>query len=778
MQSNMKNRIYLGIFLKTLAVLMFQVCLMRILSITLWYHFAFLIISCALLGYGLSGSWLVFFERPRGPYWPSFLFAISLLPLVLLADLIQIKPALLSLSALHWFNILAVFILLTIPFFLSGLVLNTLFRNYPQQAFALYCFDLAGAACGTISFLIVSPLFRELEWIALISVFGFLASAALGNSRFKTIISFSLAVLFLITANLSILPEITVNEYKALPLALKHKNSRKIGEEWNAVSKVTWFKSPITKHAPGLSLNYQGKFPTQTGIALDNDMVTAASNRFAAYKEFVASLPISLVFELKKESNNSLILNALGADSILPALSTNTSIDLHFENSLLKNWHERQAYPPNVRFLSGTARSVLASESRLYDKIVVSLEGTLPSGLSGLDSLKSNDLYTQEGLESIFNRLSPDGWLTFHQYLLPPPRSELRLLATVLEGITRRGKEPKQHLGILQSVATLLIVYSPSKWNQNDTKTFQTFCNRNSFIPISYPGAPSEVKKKALQVNPLYAQPVYELLDDPQSFQTRSVFNLAPLNDDRPYFNVFLKLNKLNGYLAQFDYKWEAIIEGGLLIVLLLLFVCLFSAAIIGFPFVLLRRKWQFASRQTIYFIWIGLGFMCVEIALLEKLTLFLGEPVYSFTITLSCLLLASALGAGRVKRDTIKPLKGMTAWVVTVLLVFGVFFSKILANMEGLPFEARLFISVVLIMAIGPALGYFFPFGISSISQYLPDKKERENQIALAWCYNGVASVISSTGSIFICLFWGINYLFFLAALFYLLAYASSIKS
>ncbi|MCG8338313.1 MAG: hypothetical protein MJE63_27720, partial [Proteobacteria bacterium] len=69
----MKNRIYLGIFLKTLAVLMFQVCLMRILSITLWYHFAFLIISCALLGYGLSGSWLVFFERPRGPYWPSFL---------------------------------------------------------------------------------------------------------------------------------------------------------------------------------------------------------------------------------------------------------------------------------------------------------------------------------------------------------------------------------------------------------------------------------------------------------------------------------------------------------------------------------------------------------------------------------------------------------------------------------------------------------------------------------------------------------------------------------
>ena len=119
-----------------------------------------------------------------------------------------------------------------------------------------------------------------------------------------------------------------------------------------------------------------------------------------------------------------------------------------------------------------------------------------------------------------------------------------------------------------------------------------------------------------------------------------------------------------------------------------------------------------------------------------------------------------------------------MTAWVVTVLLVFGVFFSKILANMEGLPFEARLFISVVLIMAIGPALGYFFPFGISSISRYFPDKKERENQIALAWCYNGVASVISSTGSIFICLFWGINYLFFLAALFYLLAYASSIKS
>ncbi len=773
----MTIRIYLGIFFKSLAILMFQVCLMRILSVTLWYHFAFLIISCALLGYGASGSWLVLVKRPNHPFWPAFLFSLTLLPLVYLANSIQIQPALLSLSFQHWINLLVIFAILTIPFFLSGLVLNTLFRKYPGYAFRLYCFDLAGAASGIIIFLIVAPKFKEFEWIVLISFFGFLASGVLANSRQKHVVSFFFGIIFLVTAGLEVLSEIKVNEYKALPLALKNKNSSKIGEEWNAVSKVTWFKSPITKHAPGLSLNYRGEFPLQTGIALDNDLLTAASDRLTTQEEFVSSLPISLVFEPKKESRTVLIINAVGADSVLPAIKTSSKVDIHIENTLLKEWHENQQYPSNIRFLTGTARSVLASEKRVYDKIIVSLEGTLPSGFSGLDSLHSNDLYTREGLESLFKRLSPEGWLVFHQYLLPPPRSELRLLATLLEGIKKEGKEPNKHLGIFQSVSTLLVLYSPTEWNNTDIETFENFCSRNSFIPISYPGAPEAAKEKALQVNPLYTQPIYQLLADPQSFQNRSVFNLTPTNDNRPYFNVFLKLNKLGEYLAEFDYKWESIIEGGLLIVLLLMFICLLSFGIIVLPLMPAITKWQFASRQSVYFIWIGLGFMCVEIALLEKLTLFLGDPVYSFSLTLSCLLMASALGAGRVKKDKIKPIKGITTWVVAVLLLFGLFISKMLASMKGLPFEARLVTSVILIMIIGIALGHFFPYGISMVSQQSSNQKERESRIALAWCYNGVASVISSTGSIFICLFWGINYLFFLAALFYLLAYIYSLK-
>jgi hypothetical protein len=684
----------------------------------------------------------------------------------------------LSLSAFHWLNLLAVFAVLTIPFLLSGLALNTLFRLYPQQAYTLYCFDLAGAACGTIAFFVIAPLFRELEWIALIGCIGFLASAALGDSGRKTMLSLSFVILLVMSTGLKILPEIEVNEYKALPLALKHKNSRKRHEEWNAVSKITWFESPIIRHAPGLSLNYQGELPDQIGIAVDNDMLTAYTNPTQIQNEFIRALPIAVASELNANDKSILIIKALGANTLLPVLRTQAAITIHIDNALLKQWHEKQGYPSNIRFLSGTARSILAHEKSVYNAIFVSLEGSLPSGLSGVGSFKPSSLYTREGIANLLNSLDEEGWLTFHLYLLPPPRSELRLPATLFEQIRKKGLDPKNHVGVFQSISTLLIIYKQKRWRKEDIKTFEAFCDRNSFLPITYPEAPLTVYKKAISVNPLYTKPIYELFDDQQLLQEKSVFNLEPLDDNKPYGNVFLKLSRLAEYLAQFDYKWEAILEGGLLIVLLLVLIFLLSLVTIGFPFYLTPGKWQFISGRMLYFFWIGLGFMCVEIALLEKLTLFLGEPVYSFAITLSSLLLATALGAGRVSRGGYRQLKWILTWVLGILMIYGIFFSHILAELEGLPLGGRLFISVLLIAMVGLALGYFFPFGISQIADYSTSRENRDRQIALAWCYNGIASVVSSVGSMFICLFWGINYLFFLAAVFYLLAYISLIKA
>ena len=778
----MSSRIYVGIFLKSFAILMFEVCLMRILSITLWHHFAFLIISCALLGYGVSGSWLLVFSRPRKPFWPAFLFAGTLLPLILLANSIQIKPALLSLSFLHWFSLVGIFLLLSIPFFFSGLTLNTLFRRYPQSAFKLYCFDLIGASGGCGTFFIVAPFLKEFGWIALIMSVGFLSSFALSDSNKKRFLSLASAVVFIAYWSYQALPDLHINQYKSLPLALKHKNSQHLETRWNAVTKVDWFKSPLMKHAPGLSLNHLRQLPPQTGISIDNDRLTASTDWAKADDDFIDSLPIALPFKLSETNNKILILNALGGDTILPALRTDADIHLQTENTILGDWHRQQPHSTKLTVFSVSARSFLAGSQQPYDKIFVSLEGSLPSGLSGVGSLKTNSLITREGMRSLLKNLDTSGWLVFHSYLLPPPRTELRLLATLYEEIDNQGLKPDRHIGVLQTIATLLIVFSPREWNLDQTDIFLEFCDRNSFIPIIFPNATPGTKTKALKRSPLYAHPIQRLFADYPNFHQETLFDVEPLSDNRPYFNFFLKFSRFADYLAQFDYKWEAVIEGGLLVIVLLGVIILISILTIGLPYFLKTRDLRFFSGQMIYFFWIGLGFMSVEIALIEKLTLFLGEPVYSFTITLCCLLLASAIGAGYASKVKRKRLKTVFGWLILVLIVYGFFLSKVLLTLASLTLWGRILVGVVSICTIGLFLGYFFPHGIAAISTGLAGSDHRgqveskiQNQISLAWCYNGIASVIGSVGSIFICQVFGINTLFFLAAFFYFLAYLGS---
>ena len=767
---------YAGLFLQSLAMLMFQICLMRLLSITLWHHFAFLIISCALLGYGASGSWFLVFSRPRSPFWPALLFAVTLFPLVFGAIHIPIKPALLSLNPLHGMRLLAMFALLTIPFFFSGLTLNVLFRHYPQRSFSLYCADLSGAAAGCGAFFIIAPYLSEWGWVITVAAIGLGAAALLADRLLLRSISVVLLLLVTTVSWMVPIPPPAANPYKSLPLALQQEGSRLLESRWDAVSRVDWFDSPMIRHAPGLSLNYRGSIPEQSGIAIDKDRLTGFIPWQRYDQSYIDALPDALPFHLNPEGKKVLILNALGGSAVLPALGSGAEIDVHIDNAIVGNWHGQRHQPDRIRLMTDSARSVIATGDEPYDIILVSLESSLPSGLSGVDSLNPESLLTLEGMDQLINRLDSQGWLAFHLYLLPPPRAELKLLSTLYETLEGRGLSPNQHMGVFQTISTLFILVSPDEWSEKDIAVFKQFSNSNAFIPIQFPGIESGQKEDASRRTALYADPIYRLLEGYETFHRQSVFRLKPASDDRPYFNVFIKFGKLREYLAHFDYKWESAIEGGLLALALLLLVSLLAIIVIGVPFLLRSDTRSLLTGGSFYFVWIGLGFMGVEIALIERLTLFLGDPVYSFAIVLSSLLLVSAFGSWQGGRLQRRGRYLVFSGIIVLLILYSLFLVPLLSIANGWSLAGRIVISFAIIAAAGVLLGCFFPLGLAQIAA--SGHNRTRQRISLAWCFNGMASVTGSVGALLIGQLFGLDLLMMVCAGCYLLAFLTFHRS
>ena len=172
-------RVWGGIFFQSAAALMFEVSLSRLLAIRLWHHFAFLIISCALLGYALSGSYLLFVRSQSRPFWPSLLFATTLIPLFVVFQHIPFDPTLIALVPFQWGYLFLLYLLLALPFFFCGLTISLLLRQYPQHAFLLYSGDLIGAAVGCVGFFLIAPFWQEMEWLAITVLVGCLATGCL-----------------------------------------------------------------------------------------------------------------------------------------------------------------------------------------------------------------------------------------------------------------------------------------------------------------------------------------------------------------------------------------------------------------------------------------------------------------------------------------------------------------------------------------------------------------------------------------------------------------------
>jgi len=767
-------RIFFGIFFLSAAALMFEVGLSRLLAIRFWHHYAFLIISCALLGYSMSGLWLLLIRRPHLPFIPSFIFTITLIPLLILFQHLPFDPTLLSLETSQWGYLFLHYLMLALPFFFCGLTINRLLQEFSSSAFILYSGDLMGAAFGTLGFFLIASYLKEMEWLVVVVIFGAISSVCLATSVRKRLGVCILFIVFLISLNQIGIPEWKMSPYKSLPLALKQYGSNHIETRSDAVSRVDWFKSPISRSAPGLSLNYRGRIPEQMGITIDGDLLTSYIPWSTKSREYIRYLPSWILYELNPQPKNVLIIQVVGGKDVLVAKEHEVeNIVVQTDFKIIGDWLSKENPWLDIKIHSERVRTFLAGTNDSYDRIIVSLEGALPTGAGGTDALQEGRLETTEGTISLLNHLSSDGWLSIHRYLLPPPRSELRWISTLISSMEELGWNPSKQLGIFRTVSTIMVLVSAQKWSSEQQIQFKQFTESRGFTPVYYPGMPRD---SANQFNrfpsPIYADAVRSLLTQRESFYKNSLYDLRPVVDDNPFFYDFLRIKKIRETYESLDRKWEGLLEGGLLLPLLLLQILLIVGLFLALPLLIFKRSRKLLSWQSTYFLWIGLGFMAVEIGLFQKLMMFLGEPVYSFAVVLSGLLLALGIGSagGRYLPDRYQIL--VYLGLVLGLIIYYLGFSKILDIFSGNSFPIRLMISLALTALLGIMMGIPFPRGIVGISKQTNNKSTREDKVSLAWCLNGMGSVIGPVLALLLVQLTGIASLFLWAALCYAMAY------
>lgn len=792
----MKIRFLAGIFFTSTTTLCLQISLTRFFSVSQQYHFAFLVISIAFLGYGSAGSFLSLFHKLFDADEEKFLsssailFSLTIFASFLICNAVPFDFIKLSWDTTQIFLIFLYYVVLSIPFFFAGIILSFAITRAASMVNTLYFFDLLGAGTGTFFAIFIflpkgdKGVFPILAILALIAAWLFSPKKPLG---FKLLIYLLLAVgIGLFAAGPSWLA-FHISDFKAMPVSLRYPGARQLFTKWNAISRVDIIDSPAVRYAPGLSLMYSQSLPNQLGLLVDGGELNAITHMEEPDDPsflFLSYLPSSLPYYVL-DRPRVLVLEPKGGLDILAALHYESSrVKVIENNPLINNILDRdladfsgQIYQrKSVHTVSSNSRSALIKEKEYFDLVVFALADVFGSAGTGQLGVGENYLYTQESFQDAISRLSDDGIASMTLYLLPPPRKEIRLLATWIETLSKITDFPEQHLIVLRSWGTISFFVKKSPYTAPEIQALKEFCEKCLFDLVYYPG----IKPEEANIHNRYEEPLYynitrQLLssNDSRRFYEEYLFRVKPVTDNRPFFANFFKLSKIKATFTTLGQKWLPFLQGEFLVPLLFIQAIGVAFVLILLPVLLQRNRICIKNPELrkifLYFGLIGMSFMFVEITLIQKFILFLGHPLYSIALTIFALLFSSGIGSllskkilgQNPKRNVIFSLLFSGVLILIYSLASPLFFKMFIGS-ELLP---KMFFSFALIFPLGFMMGFPFPTGIRLLEQ------TERRIIPWAWATNAFSSVVNSIAALMIAFWGGYNCVLMLAAIGYLIA-------
>jgi len=783
---------YLGIFLISLATLVQEISLTRVLSVAQWYHFAFMVVSIALFGFGASGTLLSVFPRllDRGldqlATIASALFSAACVGSFVLLNRVPFDPFRLAWDPMQVVYIIVEYAVLSIPFFLSGLCITAAMSKMAENVNKLYFSNLLGSGFGSI---LVILLFSRLTGSGVIVFASLLGGASalvfslnLAGRRRTYLLALGMIAMSLLFFQAQQLLPVSISPYKSLPVALRYPGSKLLETEWNAFSRVDVVESGYVRYAPGLSLQYSKPIPAQRGVTVDGDALNAITNYDGEKSslEFTGFLPMSLPYHIHT-APRVLVLGAGGGLSVLTAMYHNASSIVAVEVNPIIVDLVRDKYREfaggiygreEVRVEVSESRSFIRGSREMYDIIELSMTDNVAASSTGIYALSENYLYTTEAFEDYYAHLSQGGILSVTRWLLPPPREDVRVVSLAISALENQGvDDPEDHIAVIRSWSTITLLVKKGMLTNEDRAAIREFCGERKFDIVHMPGLElSDVNLYNKFPEPYYYRLVHEMLysEDRTMFYRECLFDIAPVSDERPFFFHFFKWNRLVETYESLGERWQPLVEGGYLVPIVFVQALLLSLVFIFLPMRRFRRDSHVVGRGRLlaYFLCLGLGYMFIEIALIQKSILFLGHPVYAVSTVLFSLLVSSGVGSyisGGLRLRDGRVLIPIILFVCLLVGAYRFLLPSVFSSILGQPMAIRILTLILLVAPLGLVLGMPFPTGMRLLNVF------GSELIPWAWAVNGCASVLGSILPVIVALSFGFSVVVLLASATYL---------
>ncbi len=760
-----------AIALLSATALAYEVLLTRLFSIIQWHHFSYMIISLALLGYGASGSFLTLLggEPARWHFAGCFvgntiLFALSAVGVFLLAQRVPFNALEIGWDPRQLLYLLLLYLLLAIPFFCVANAFGLTFMQYREQIHRIYAFDLVGAGTGALGVILLLYAVPPATALVVLGVLGLAAAGvAVLESRWSR--WGLIAVLGLMAVGFG-LPErwtaLQPSAYKGLSQALRVIGAQRVAERSSPLGLLTvvYNEQVPLRYAPGLSLAATALPPPQLGLFNDGDelgaitLFTGRLETLAYLDELTSALPYHLL-----RNPQVLVLGAGGGADVLQALYHRArlveAVELNPQvvelvrrdfGAFAGGLYERA----DVRVQVGEARGFVAGSRQRYDLIQVALLDAFNTAAAGLYALSESYLYTVEAFQQYLQHLNPGGMLAVTRWLRLPPRDSLKLFATAVVAMERLGvPDPGSRLLLIRGWKTSTLVVKNGAFSEAEMAILRNFCRQRAFDPAWYSGMKAdEANRFNLLERPyLYEGAVAILGPEREDFLARYPFDVRPATDDKPYFFHFFKWRVLPELLALRARGGLGQLEWGYLVLVATLVQALLAGVVLILLPLWLGRRQGLAKghgqrgRVLIYFTAIGLGFLFLEIAFIQKFILLLSHPLYAVAVVLCAFLVCAGLGSAFSRRladqrwAVLWAVAGITGLAVVYLLALPILFPWALSWPE----PVKIVCAVVLIAPLAFWMGMPFPLGLAQLSQAAP------GLVPWAWAINGCASVVSA---------------------------------
>ena len=798
--------VYPAVALVSATALAYELLLMRLLSLLHWQHFAAMIISLALLGYGASGSFLTVSRewlagRPGlALRVNAALFAIAMAAGYLFSGDIPFNGLELIWDCRQLGYLGALFVLLALPFFFAANCVGLALMWRREVLHRIYFVDLLGAgigAVGVVGLLFVLPLGGCLRVLmvtaalaAVLGGWGQAAGSAYARWFGRGLPLLGVALIGLIPATV---PLDKISQFKGLPQALAVSGARVVEQRSSPLGLLTVVDNPVIplRHAPGMSLMSGVEPPAQLAVFTDGDGLDAIT-RFdgeLAPLGYLDQLTSALPYHLAVRPR-VLALGAGGGAPVLQALYHGAkSVDaVELNPQLVELVRRRYAgfagavYDrKEVQVHIAEARAFVARSDRHYDLIQVAALDAYGASGAGLYAQSESYVYTAEALRAYYRHLRPEGILAITRWLKLPPRDSLKLIATLDDALREEGiGSPATRVVLIRGWQTATLLAKRGPFTAAEIERVRGFCADRSFDLVWYPGiAPDEVNRYNRLDRPWLFLGASALLGaGRKTFLQDYKFDIRPARDNRPYFHQFFRWATLPELLGLGARGGLVLLDSGYLILIATLGVAaLLSLMLILLPLARLRLTSAPGAwvRVVVYFLALGLGFLFIEMAFIQRLTLYLGHPLYAVALVLSAFLVFAGLGSGCSARLrghrlplALKPISAVVGGIVATGVVYLMLLGPLFELSLRLGDAWRVLVALAVIVPLAFLMGMPFPLGLAKLADEAP------GLIPWAWGINGCASVLGALLAMVLAIHVGFTAVLGCAALCYLLAAAS----